>query len=67
MLMGIFLKLGGPLNCNSEKVLYLLKFNACGEGPYVGKRKTNFRKSKVELSEKKTEKCPRNVFMIVII
>ena len=24
-------------------------------------------KTKIELSEKKTEKCPRNVFMIVIV
>ena len=29
-----------PLNCNSEKVLYLLKCKVCGEAPYVGKTKT---------------------------
>ena len=33
----------GPLNCNSEKVLYLLKCKVCGEASYVGKAKTNFR------------------------
>ena len=58
MLTGKFLKLSGPLNCNSEKVLHLLKFNACGEGHYVGKAKTNFRKSKIELSEMNTENAP---------
>ena len=33
----------GPLNCGSEKVLYLLKCNVCGEIPYVRKAKTKFR------------------------
>ena len=35
----------GTLNCNSEKVLYLLKCKCkvCGEAPYVGKVKTKFR------------------------
>ena len=32
-----------PLNCNSEKVLYLLKCKVCGQASYVGKAKTNFR------------------------
>ena len=32
----------GPLNCNSEKVLYLLECKVCGEAPYVGKAKTKF-------------------------
>ena len=31
-----------PLNCNSEKVLQLLKCKVCGEAPYVGKAKTKF-------------------------
>ena len=31
-----------PLNCNLEKVLYLLKCKVCGEAPYVGKAKTRF-------------------------
>ena len=33
----------GPLNCESEKVLYLLKCKVCGEVPYVGKTKIKFR------------------------
>ena len=31
-----------PLNCDSKKVLYLLKCKVCGEVPYVGKEKTKF-------------------------
>ena len=67
----------GPLNCNSEKVLYLFKCKVvCGEAPYLGKAKTKFRhsfnnyKSKhsaIELSRKEKEKYPRNVFMIIIV
>ena len=33
----------GPLTCDSEKFLYLLKYKVCGEVPYVGKVKTKFR------------------------
>ena len=33
----------GILNCNSQKVVYLLKCRICGEAPYVGKAKTKFR------------------------
>ena len=33
----------GILNCNSEKVIYLLKCRICGEVLYVGKAKTKFR------------------------
>ena len=33
----IFKIQSGPLNYNSEKVLYLLKCKVCGEAPYVGK------------------------------
>ena len=33
----------GILNCNSQKVAYLLKCRMCGEAPYVGKPKNNFR------------------------
>ena len=33
----------GILNCNSQKVVYLLKCRICGEVPYVGKAKTKFR------------------------
>ena len=39
----IFKIQSGPLNCNSEKVLYFLKCKVCGEAPYVGKAKTKFR------------------------
>ena len=28
-----------PLNCNSEKVLQLLKCKVCGEAPYAGQAK----------------------------
>ena len=61
-------KLSGPLNCNSEKVLYLLKFNACGEGPYVGKAKTSFRynfnnhESKDRAFRKENRKMPQKRF-----
>ena len=33
---------GGILNCNTQKVVYLLKCRICGEAPYVGKAKTKF-------------------------
>ena len=33
----------GILNCNSQKVAYLLKCRICGEAPCVGKAKTKFR------------------------
>ena len=33
----------GILNCNSQKVIYLLKCRSCGEASYVGKAKTKFR------------------------
>ena len=39
----IFKIQSGPLNCNSEKVLYLLKCKVCGEAPYIGKAKIKFR------------------------
>ena len=32
----------GPLNCDSKKILYLLKCKVCGEVPYVGEAKTKF-------------------------
>ena len=32
----------GFLNCDSEKVLYLLKCEVCGEAPCVVKAKPNF-------------------------
>ena len=30
-------------HCNSQKVVYLLKYRICGEAPYVCKEKTKFR------------------------
>ena len=33
----------GPLNCNSEKILYLLRCKICDDTPYVGKVRTKFR------------------------
>ena len=33
----------GILNCNFQKVVYLLKCRICGEAPYVCKAKTTFR------------------------
>ena len=54
----------GPLNCNLEKVLYLLKCKVCGEAPYVGKAKTKFRyrfnnyKSKQSFQERKQKNTP---------
>ena len=69
----IFKIQSGPLNCNSEKVLYLLKCKVCGDAPYVGKAKTSFDigsitiKANIELSGKETEKYPRDIFMIIIV
>ena len=31
-----------PLNCNSEKVLYILRCKICDDTPYIGKAKTKF-------------------------
>ena len=33
----------GPRNCNSRKVIYLLRSKICDDTPYVGKAKTKFR------------------------
>ena len=33
----------GPLNCNSEKLLYLLRCKICDDTPYAGKDETKFR------------------------
>ena len=38
----VFKTQSGPINCNSEKVLYLLKYKICDDTPYVGKAKTKF-------------------------
>ena len=58
----------GSLNCDCEKVLYLLKCKVCGEVPYVGKVKTKFRyrfnnyKSKHRTFRKGKQKVPRKRF-----
>ena len=56
------------LNCDSKKVLYLLKCKVCGEVPYVGKAKTKFRyrfnnyKSKHRAFRKGNQKVPQKRF-----
>ena len=58
----------GLLNCDSKKVLYLLKCKACGEISYVGKAKTKFRyrlnnyKSKHRAFRKGNQKVPQKRF-----
>ena len=58
----------GPLNCNSEKVVYLLKSKVCGETPYVLKSKNKFRyrlnsyKSKHRAFMKGNRKIPHKLF-----
>ena len=57
-----------PLNCDSEKVLCLLKCKVCGEVPYAGKAKTKFRyrfnnyKSKHRAFRKGNQKVPQKRF-----
>ena len=57
-----------PLNCDSEKVLYLLKCKVYGAVPYVGKAKTKFRyrfnnyKSKHRAFRKSNQKVPQKRF-----
>ena len=64
----IFKIKSGALNCNSEKVLYLLKCKVCGEAPYVGKAKNKLRyrfnnyKSKHRAFRKGGQKIPHNHF-----
>ena len=56
--------LGGPLNCNSKKVLYLLKFKICGAAPYYAKTdvqllyRFNNYKSKHRTFRKSNQKVP---------
>ena len=58
----------GPLNCNSEKVLYLLRCKICDDTPHVGKAKTKFRlwfnnyKSKHRSSWKEKQDVPQKCF-----
>ena len=63
----------GTLNCNSEKVLCLLKCKVCGEALMLEKPKLSFNigsitiKANIELSEKETKKYPRNFFTIIFV
>ena len=58
----------GPLNCDSEKVIYLLKCKFCGGVPKVGKEKTKFcyrfnnYKSKHRAFGKGNQKVPQKRF-----
>ena len=58
----------GPLTCNSEKVLYLLKCKVSGEVRFVGKAKTKFRyrfkhyKSKHRAFRKGNRKVSQKLF-----
>ena len=61
----------GVLNCNSQKVVYLLKCRICGEAPYVGKAKTKFRArfnnyKSAHRSYRKNVKYHSNVFMNIM-
>ena len=59
----------GPLNCNSEKVLYLLKCKVSCEAPYAGKTKIKFQykynnyKSKHRAFKKENRKIPQKRFL----
>ena len=58
------------LNCNSEKVLYLLKYKVYGEALFVGNTGTKGLitiKAKVGLLGKETEKYPRNFFTNIVV
>ena len=58
----------GALNCNSEKVLYLLRCKICDDTPYVGKAKTKFcfrfnnYKSKHRFFRKEKQNVPQKGF-----
>ena len=62
----------GPLNCNSEKVLYLLRCKICDDTPYVGKAKTKFHfrlniyKKNSDLFEKENRMYHRSVLILTI-
>ena len=55
------------LNCNSQKVVYLLKCRLCGEAPHVRKAKTRFRArfnnyKSAQMSYKKNRKVSQQRF-----
>ena len=55
----IFKIQNGPLNCNSEKVLHLLKCKVCGKASCVGKAKSKFNNYKSK--HKAFRKGSRNI------
>ena len=59
----------GPSNCDSEKVLYLLKWKACGEVLYVNIQELGSAIIKVNIEhlEKVIKKFLRNVFTLTIV
>ena len=58
----------GPLTCDSEKAIYLLKYKICGEVSYIGKAKTKFcymfnnYKSKHRMFRKSNRRVPQILF-----
>ena len=62
----------GPLNYDSEKVMYLSKCKAFGEVPFVGKAKTEFHerfnnyKTKHRAFRKGNRKFPQKLFSLTI-
>ena len=63
---------GGPLNCNSENVLYLLRCKICDDTPYVGKAKTKFRlrfdnyKKQTSIFSKRKAECTTEAFLLTL-
>ena len=55
----------GPLNRDSEKVLYLFKCKVCGKVPY--NTGSTITKVNIEYSEKVTKNFLRNIFMLTIV
>ena len=66
--MEVFKIQSGSLNCNSEKVLYLLRCRIFDDTPYAGKAKTKFRllfnnyKSKNQSFRKGKQNVPQKRF-----
>ena len=68
----IFKIQSGPLNCNSEKVISLLRCKICDDTRYVGKAKTKFRlrfnnyKSKHQSFRKGKQNAPQKRFQFTL-
>ena len=56
----------GILNCNSQKVVYLLKCRICGEAPYVVKTKKKFR-ARLIITKLHTGSINKNVVFMNIM